>query len=154
MLQGCHFYYKVQTVKPVVADSFKQYDSLNKYLILHQRDSTWHLSNCEITGDILTGKLEALPYYRLDYLTTDPCKYNRYKYENRINVLNQVHFYIQDSTLPEFHTGNDIRIPLSSLQKAEVYQKAKGKTAVSWIWPISPFILFGSLLVVGIILYT
>ena len=148
-MHGCKFYYKVQTVKPVVTDSFIQYDSLNKYLILHQGDSVWHLSKYEVRGNILSGKLEALPYYRLDYQTTDPDKFNQYKHENQINVLHQVHFYIQDSIPPKFHAGDDIYIALSSLNKAEVYQKAKGKTAVSWLWPLSPLILLGAFITVG-----
>ena len=131
--QGCMYYYKVQTVKPVDANSIKKYDSLNKYLLIHQGDSAWHLSKPTITNNSLLGELSVLPDNRLIYKTTDPNRKPRYKRENRLNVLDQVHLYLHDTLYPKLYVGDNVKIALSAIQKAEIYKKAKGKTTWSWL---------------------
>ncbi len=55
-LQGCMFYYKVQTEPLVRQQEIKKYDSLDKYMILHQRDRAWRFSQPLILGNVVTGK--------------------------------------------------------------------------------------------------
>jgi hypothetical protein len=149
-LQGCMYYYKVQTVRPVTEKKMKEYDSLNKYLILHQGDSATHLSNLWVDGNTLSGNLSVLPENRLKYKTTDTTKGNRYRNTSKHDetfVLKEVHLYITDSLVPNVFSGDRIRLEYSKIDKAEIYKKDKGRTAVSWIIPAaSPFILVGILL--------
>ena len=138
-LQGCMFYYKVQTVNPVTFDAIKQYDSLKKYLILHQRDNALHISVLNITDSSLFGYLSVLPSTSLQYKTTKPHGGNRYRKDYEYSesyVLKQVHFYLQDSLVPIFKTYDRIKILYSAIKKAEVYNEAKVLTTASWVIPI------------------
>lgn len=148
-LQGCMFYYKVQTVSKVTPQAVKKYDSLDKYIILHQRDKAWHLSQPLISDSTLYGKLSVLPDHRYKFQTTKPNQGNRYvknKKSNETYVLEEVHLYISDSGFPIKYDSGSIKIALSKIQNAEVYVKAKGRTNASWLVPA----IGGSVLVGGI----
>jgi hypothetical protein len=136
--QGCRYYYKVQTVNRVTPHDIKKFDSLNKYLILHQGDSAWHLSEPGIADNTLSGNLSVLPKNHLKYKTTKTHGGNRYikrkaPYEGC--VIGEVHLYLQDSVSPKISPGDSIRIALSNIGRAEVYKKAKGRTTASWLIP-------------------
>jgi hypothetical protein len=137
-LQGCMFYYKVQAVSKVTPQEVKKYDSLNKYIILHQRDKAWHLSQPLISDNTLYGELSVLPENRYKFLTTKPTGGNRYirnKQPSESYVLEEVHLYISDSVIPEKYDSGNINIAFAKIQNAEVYVKAKGRTNASWLVP-------------------
>jgi hypothetical protein len=142
LFQGCKFYYKVQTINKVTMQKIKKYDSLNKYLILHQADSAWHLSDPGYNDNMVYGKLCNLPDDHLKYLTTssDPEEGNRYK-KNKKNdesaVLTEVHLYLKlkDTLVPKFAAGDSVRITYSAIQKADEYNKNKARTLASWLMP-------------------
>ena len=137
-LQGCMFYYKVQSVSKVTPQEVKKYDSLNKYFILHHRDKAWHLSQTLISENTLYGKLSVLPENRYKFLTTKPTKGNRYiknKKPNELYVLEEVHLYVSDSVLQEQFDSGGIKIAFSKIQNAEVYVQANGRTNASWLIP-------------------
>lgn len=149
-LQGCMFYYKVQTVSQVTPSEVKKYDSLNKYIILHQRDKAWHLSQTLISDSTLYGKLSVLPENRYKFLTTKPNQGNRYvknENSNESYVLDEVHLYIPDSVVSEKYDSGSIKMAFSKIQNAEVYVKAKGRTSASWLVPA----IGGTVLVGGIV---
>ena len=137
-LQGCKYYYKVQTVSQVNRHEVKTYDSLDKYIILHQKDKAWHLTKILSTKDMLYGKLSVLPENRYKFLTTKPTGGNRYiknKESNELYVLDEVHLYVKDSVVPAPYDTGNIKIAFSSIQQAELYVKAKGRTTASWLVP-------------------
>jgi hypothetical protein len=138
-INGCMFYYKVQTVDTVTPQAIQKFDSLNKYLILHQGSSAWHLSNPGITDNMLSGDLLVLPENRWKFLTTDKKGGNRYINSGKYNesyVLDEVHLYVMDSIVPSLLTYDNIRIAFSTIKKAEIYLKAKGRTNASWLIPM------------------
>ncbi len=137
-LQGCMFYYKVQPVSKVTPQDVKKFDSLNKYIILHQRDKAWHLTKPLVSDNTLSGKLSVLPENRYKFQTTKPTGGNRYKNSripNESYVLEEVHIYVSDSVVPENYDGGSIKIAFSKIQNAEIYVKAKGRTTASWLVP-------------------
>jgi len=155
-LQGCMYYYKVQTVKPVQFNDIKLYDSLNKYLILHYGDSAWHIYGLEFTANALSGKISDLPENHLKFKTTKTDRGNRYHKDfdsNESNVLEEVHLYLQDSLFSEINVNDSIKIDFSTISKAEVYKKAKGRTLSSWLVPIFgvPIIATGILTIIVVI---
>ncbi len=153
LLQGCKYYYKVQTVKSVTPQEVKQYGSLNKYIIIHQRDKAWHFSKPLISDSTLYGELSVLPENRYKFLTTKPKGGNRYiknRHPNESYVLEEVHLYVSDSVIPKAYDSGYVKIAFSKIQNAEVYVKAKGRTTASWLIPaIGVPVLVGG--VVGII---
>jgi hypothetical protein len=149
-LQSCMYYYKVQPVKRVTRQEIKQYDSLNKYIILHQRDKAWHLSQPLISDSTLYGKLSVLPENRYKFLTTKPQRGNRYtknEDSNELYILEEVHLYVSDSVVPENYDSGAVKIAFSGIQNAELYVKAKGRTNASWLVPA----IVGSALGAGVI---
>jgi len=162
-LQGCMYFYKVQTVNKVTAREMKQYESLSKYLILHQGFSAWHLSQPFQDGEQISGTLSVLPEDHLKYQTTNPNSGNRYKKPSKgdkivkgkdiINesvVLNEVHLYLADTLVPKFGTNDHIKIAFSAIKKAEVYVKATGRTTASWVIPaVTPIVIIGGLITVA-----
>jgi len=148
--QGCNYYYKVQTVSKVTALDIRTYDSVNKYMILHQGDSAWNLKNTGVNGDVVCGRIEALPPYRHAYLTTDPTAGNRYRNTDNHNetyILDEVQLYVNDPAVPKFHAGDSVQIACTSIKKAEVYKKAPGRTTASWVIPgvVLPVLIIGGI---------
>ncbi len=150
LLPGCRFYFKVQTVKKVSYKEIKKYYTLNKYFILHQGDSAWNLSFPRVTDSIISGNLVVLPDYHWKFKTTKTHGGNRYKNTRKHDesfVLSEVHLYLQDSIFPKINSGDSIKLAYSTIGKAEVYKKAKGRTTASWLIPA----LGGPILAVGIL---
>jgi hypothetical protein len=133
--QGCQYYYKVQTVNKVTPREIKNYYSLNKYFILHKGDSAWHLSQIELNDQGLSGNLSGIPSNHLNYLTTKIKGGNTYKHDNKLNVLDEVHLYLQDSLSSRTYSGAHILITFSDIKKAELYRKDEVRTTVSWFVP-------------------
>jgi len=147
-LQGCKCYYKAQTVKTVTAQEIKEYDSANKYIILHQISKFWHLSRIEVNDESLAGNLTVVPYDRQKYDITDPNRGHRYIRADRYNVLDQVHLYLNDSVVPVIDSSGHYKVALTDIKKIEVYQKDGSRTLLSWGIPLG---LTGALAVVIII---
>ena len=136
--QGCKYYYKVQTVNKVTSYEVKKFDSLDKYIIIHQRDKAWHFSKPVISDSTLSGELSVLPEKRFKFLTTKPTGGNRYirdKKPYESYVLEEVHLYVSDSVVPAKYDSGNIRIAFSAIKNAELYIKAKGQTTASWLIP-------------------
>jgi hypothetical protein len=134
--QGCKYYYKVQPLATVTQKDIRTCDSLQKFLILHQGKSAWHLFNPGVTGDMLCGTLVLLPSDCQQFRTNHPTRTNRYRREDREIVLKQVHLYVKDS-LMLFKTGDSVKLDFAAISKAEIYVKASGRTTVSWVVPIT-----------------
>jgi hypothetical protein len=154
LIQGCMFYYKVQTIRPAYINDIRHYDSLNKYFILHVKDSAWHLTELKLTSNDLSGLISALPDNRLKYKMTKTKGGNRYKQNRESCVLEEVHIYLQDSLFTGIKAGDNIRITFSTISKLEVYNKAKGRTLVSWLTPaIVGTAIGGGILVITYLLF-
>jgi len=150
-LQGCMYYYKVQNVSPVEQKEVKTFASGNKYIILHQRDSAWHLSEPLVSENTLYARLSELPANRYKFETTRPRGGNRYVRDKESYVLEEVHLYVTDSLTAVKPYPGSVQIPLPAIRYAEVYVKAKGRTTASWLVPgIGGTVVAGGLLV-GII---
>jgi hypothetical protein len=137
-LPGCKCFYEVKTVKPVSQNQLRYYDSQERYFILHRNDSAWHVFDRAIKGSAVTGILTELPENHRKYLTTDPAKGNNRYRKNKHGeaaVLQEVHLYVTDSTTPAFSAGDQIRVDISAIQRAEVYQKNVERTRASWLIP-------------------
>ncbi len=145
---GCKNYYKVSTEHRATTHSIDSMEKNQKYLILHHKDKVWHLSNIKLeNNNSLIGEALPLPSNRTLYKTTDPDKFNRYLKNRNINespVLNEVHIYTTELT---HNSDSKVTIPLSFIEKIEIYEPANGATSFSWI---SGFI-GGTIVVVGLV---
>ena len=138
--QGCKFYYQVQTENRITKQDIRRYDSLNKYLIVHKADSAWHLCDPGYNKQMLFGTISSLTDDHHKYLTTsyDGETGNRYRKNAKKNesaVLSEVHLFLKDSFIPRFAVGDSVQIAFSAIHKAEIYEKDKSRTTVSWLLP-------------------
>ena len=149
--QSCN-YYKVQTISRVTPQEIRKYDSLNKYFILHQGDSAWHLDRIAVKENSFAGEVGVLPEYRYMFLKTNPKGGNRYrstKKHDESYVLDEVHLYVKDSVVPKMRAGDNISLDCSAVGKAEVYKKASGRTTASWVVPIvAPIVIIGGFIAI------
>jgi len=140
VFQACKFYYQVQTKNKVTKRDIRRYDSLNNYLIVHQSDSAWHVSDPGYNAKMIYGKLNSLPDDHLKYLTTsyDGETGNRYRSNGKKDesaVLTEVHLFLKDSLVPWFAAGDSFQIAFFAIHRAEIYSKDKSRTTVSWLLP-------------------
>ncbi len=147
MTSGC-YYYKVNktTEPPSTAISRMQDDQ--KLMILHLDDKAWYLFDITIDDKFINGNISSLPE-NYKFKTVRPDAANRYKKKDS-QVLNEVHIYISELTRQD---SSKISIPLSSVQKIEVYDKATGATTASWVFSTLAFGagVFGVLLIIVIL---
>ena len=151
-IQGCR-YYKVQTLKTVTPKDMKKFDSLHKYIIVHQGASAWHLTNLGYNNEQVSGHLAMLPEEHLKYQTTDTKSSNKYEksdMHNGANVLSEVHLYIGNITVPVFAEGDSVQIAYSSFARGEVYRKDNSTTAVAVAVPLA---LAGVTLIVAAVVH-
>jgi hypothetical protein len=135
MITGC-FYFKViesSDPAPVVISNMQDEQ---KFIILHMGDKVWHLTDIVLNEEFAAGNITELQGHQ-KYLTAKPDVVNRYKAasikETKVEteVLNEVHIYVTEFS--ETTTGQ-ISIPMQAIKKIEIYGKASGATAASWIF--------------------
>ena len=144
LFTGCGFYYKVQSND----HQFKKEDLVkfiqeDKYIILHESDTAWCLSNIMYNDTTFSGMLSPLPNVHMKYKTEN----GNYRYKVNVpdslcekEIVNEVHLYI----ICDVKVNNIFFAEkYSSVSQVKVYSKNKGKTARSWILPaiIVPVVL-------------
>ena len=137
VLTGCGFYYKVQTSDhPFNKEDLKTFIQKDKYFILHEKDTAWHISSIAYNDSTFQGALSVLPKIHMKYKTEK----GNYRYKvsvpdslNEKEILNEVHLYISNDIMIKDKTYNG---KYSSVLKVNENIKNKARTARSWILPI------------------
>jgi hypothetical protein len=134
MLSACN-YYLVNTVQPMPSDSptVKNVLAMKKYFILHQGDMVWHMTNMAVNEDKqeLTCSTVPLPEGHLSYLKTKATGVNRYKKSMENPPTYEVHIYISEHAELD---SSQFMIPVSSIQKIDIYDQAVGATTASYVF--------------------
>ncbi|MEP6792783.1 MAG: hypothetical protein ABJB16_00540 [Saprospiraceae bacterium] len=130
---GCTSYFKINksnTIAPLTA----QIQNKSNYFIVHKGINAWHLKTIALNEEKkeITGSIEPLPVNHQNYERVNP-KFNYHQYKPRFRNSDptiEVHLYIS-----EYDPGQDslFSIPLSSIDKIEIYDKAIGQTTVSYV---------------------
>jgi len=144
---GCFYYKSVGHDR--VATKPKKFcrklrSSLNpdKYVIVHEGNNSWHLRNmvidlpnrkrCAPDFNVLYGSLEdvdSLCAFYYDKYREKHRRAIRYLVADEDYVISQVHVYLANDS--SFST-NSLSIPVSSINRIEVYNQATGRTSWSW----------------------
>ncbi len=130
---GCSSYFKVNT-SATTAPLSAQIKNKSKYFIVHEGTNAWHLKSVSLNEEKkeINGAIEFLPVNHQNYERIDP-KLTYHKYKPRFigsDPTIEVHLYISD-----YVVGQDslVSIPLSVIQKIEIYDKAIGQTVTSHV---------------------
>ncbi|OFY68443.1 MAG: hypothetical protein A2V64_01805 [Bacteroidetes bacterium RBG_13_43_22] len=139
LIQGCYFF-KVSRSPEPSAQAVTKLQDAKKYIILHQGKDAWHFTDIVAGEDSIKGTITILVSHQ-KYKTTDPEKVNRY-YESGNNrdpgVINEVHIYVKQlsqltDTL-DFKLVTSVSIPVTAVEKIEIYDPAAGATIASWVF--------------------
>ena len=154
---GCNYYYTYRVDSSPTMAKIDQLKNSPNYIIIHQADVAYHLVSVKIDQQeqTLSGTLQALGPDHYKYLETKsrPGSSNRYQKKTKGSkigtplVINEVHFYLKDISL---RLGEEVSIPLSSIEKIEVYDPDTGATTASHILG-GIGILAGTFIIIGII---
>jgi hypothetical protein len=128
---GCNYFKIASSPAPVSAETITWLDDAGKTIIIHFGNSKWILQNIVIQNDSLSGRLQQ---YNMPP-TLNPLKYgkpNRYlarPSDNQRYLLNEVHLYLTEY----FNPGtNQIKFPVSSIRKIDIYDKDTAATVGTW----------------------
>jgi len=155
---GCHNYYKALKVNTADSHAAETLDSLklqNRYFILRNGDDNYYMKNLQVNSShtVLTCMLDTLPNWH--HLRV-PNKYilrSRYvkKDPYSMSILNEVHLYIpHDSTV----VPGKYSLTLNQVQKIEVIQKDKKRTANSYVLGALGYTIGTAALITAIVLAT
>ncbi|UCD37300.1 MAG: hypothetical protein JSW54_10765 [Fidelibacterota bacterium] len=112
---GCIYYRPVEipAEQPIMLDPEKE-------IIIHHGDRTWLLSAAEITASHLSGVLS--PATRIT---------SRSRGDQR--KMEETHLYIGRSVPLEVSENGAVSIPITAVEKVEIYDVAIGKTLFAWV---------------------
>ncbi|MFZ4401197.1 MAG: hypothetical protein ACOYO1_14255 [Bacteroidales bacterium] len=129
-LFGC-YYYKVKTAV-INSSVINQAQNEEKYIILHQGSNLWHLKEITINDETkeMKGSIETLAENYKIYTPTNYKGSNRYRLHEG-NPTYEVHIYISEYIEGE---NSQITVPLSSVNKIEIYDTAIGTTIASHVF--------------------
>lgn len=151
---GCNYYTFTADTAPAIEKLDKLKNSPN-FIIIHHADQAFNFRSVKVDqqAQTISGQLTELGPESSMYKSTksQPGTANRYKKKGpgaTPYVINEVHFYVRDIALKE---GESITLPLSSIEKVEVYDPDTGATTASHIFGAIG-VIAGLLLVISIII--
>lgn len=151
-------YYTYSSDNQATVEKVDKLSQSPNYIIIHQTDLAFHLSDIRIdnTAQTISGTLQKLPPDHLQYLETKPWpgSSNHYRKKaknsqmNSPQVINEVHLYTRNQALAE---NAQVTIPISDIEKMEVYDPDTGATTASFILG-GVGVTAASVVVIGIII--
>jgi len=152
---GCMNYFKVRKSTGPVEEDIVSFQNQNKTIIIHLEDQAWFLG----TPELSSSESQLTGYLNNEYTSTlinpvNPDDSNRYRTKggsNEAHVLNEVHIYTSELTKLE---GIKVAIPISAIQKIEIYEKDKDKTTTSWVMGTLGTIALGFTVIMVIVALT
>jgi len=154
LTQGCS-YYKVSKSEVPAAPSLTKLQSEKKFIILHQGKNAWHFINIITADDSVKGYLTTLAGHQR-YKTTDSERVNRYKgNDDEPEVINEVHIFLKpftrNSDTVNFKTSSNVSVPVTAIEKIDIYDPATGATVASYVLGTLGIIGLGTAIVVILI---
>jgi len=133
LLSSCfHNYYKIiEKERPSITD-LKAMQSANKFLVLHNNNLLWNVSNVNIEDGFLSGiAYEIYPerYNFIDLNKKGSLRYRRRENLNQSYILNEIHFYVDEAIA----VRDSVKIPVELIRKIEIYDKNKSATTGSYL---------------------
>ncbi|NOR74267.1 MAG: hypothetical protein GQ525_03810 [Draconibacterium sp.] len=132
LLGGCMNYFRVKNATGSVSDNLVDFYQKNKTFIVHLENKAWILNEPDLQGD----KLQGMAYVEYKSTLKNPIKTNganRYRTNKSYQenyVLQEIHIHVSELSRI---ADSKISIPLTAIQKIEVYEKDKTTTTVSWV---------------------
>lgn len=129
---GCRSYFLVKTSTLPSAETLTEIWDAQKTIIIHFNEKRWLLKEVQVKNNSVTGQLNE--YTMAPTIKpVRPEKPNRYYAggsRNQRYLLNEVHLYLKEFAIVD---NNQVTIPVSSIDKIEIYDKDTATTVGSWV---------------------
>jgi hypothetical protein len=129
---GCRSYFLVKTSTLPSAETLTDIRDAQKTIIIQFNEKRWLLKEVQIKNNSVTGQLNE--YTMAPTIKpVRPDKPNRYYAggsRNQRYLLNEVHLYLKEFAIVD---NNQVTIPVSSIDKIELYDKDTATTVGSWV---------------------
>ncbi|WP_157831520.1 hypothetical protein [Confluentibacter flavum] len=116
----------VPTTRENISTTVKEFNNSEKYVIIHSKNRSWHLSNTVINeyNQTISGTVVSI---NSQHQYTKPRESQRvHRYNNlTTNPLNEVHFYLNTSV--DYSINNAVSIPLVEIASISVNDKNTGR---------------------------
>jgi hypothetical protein len=128
---GCNYFKIASSPAPLNTDKITMVDDAGKTIIVHFGNNKWILEDLVIQNDSISGRLVEYKFTP----TLNPLKYgkpNRFLIrakDNQRYLLNEVHLYLTEYSNPG---TNQIKFPVSSVRKIDIYDRDTAATAGTW----------------------
>ena len=128
LLTGCS-YYNVRgltTSSETMASQIDEFNTTQKYAVIHSGVTTWHLNNLVLNEDnkTISGTAQIIDLNHVPLKPRDSKRVHRYT--SKQTPLNEVHFYTNSTDAPVF--GSEITIPFSDINSMSVNDKNTGRS--------------------------
>ncbi|MFI5155651.1 MAG: hypothetical protein ACHQEM_05675 [Chitinophagales bacterium] len=131
MLSGCFLkFYKTNSVNSVDSTRLEKLIQQNKYFILRANDGAFAMVNLKVGMGYLNAMLDTLAAGHGNYLDPKKPVHNRFLADDKHYLLDEVHIYIDRNVMSPVH------IPLSGINRMDVYELDRKNTRVSTIQSI------------------
>jgi hypothetical protein len=144
-LSSCYLnFYRTNTKPSIDAATVSNLKLNNKYFIIHFSDTVYGLQNIHLSADTLHGSLVALPPEHSGYLHPASNEKSRVKRADEMYALVEVHLY----TAAASGTNIVFSAPVSSFNRADIYELNKEATRKNHIWSTVGIVTTGVAVVV------
>jgi hypothetical protein len=134
-------YFKV-TSSPKSSEKIAELNNAGKTIIVHFNEKKWLLTDVQVKNNTVTGRLNEyqMPPTRKPVRPNKPNRYTKTSPIDQRYLLNEVHLYLDELAGKD----NDlVSIPVSTINRIDIYVKDTGATANSWVG--------GVLLAIGVV---
>lgn len=146
-LLSCYqHYFRTHTQNKADADMLERLRSSNKIFLVHYQNGIVALQNVSIKNNTLTADTSLLDQLHLKYANPETGRTNRVKKTDKPGTLMEVHLYTNDAKPA---TGN-ISIPVSSINRVDVYELDKGATTTNHVLSTVGVVLVTAVVVTAI----
>jgi len=152
LLSSCfHNYYKITEKETPSITDLKAMQSANKFLVLHNNNLLWNVSNVNIENGFVSGiayKIYPERYNFINLNTREPYRYRRRENLNQSYIINEIHFYVDEPLA----VRDSVKIPVELIRKIEIYDKNKSATTGSYLIGSLGVAIPAFIIVAGIVL--
>ncbi len=131
LIIGCS-YYNVRDVTTSPETMSSQIDDFSKaqnYVVIHSGQTIWHLNNLVLNEEnkTISGNVQQISNNHIPFKPREKKRVHRY--DSKQTPLNEVHFFVNNNSIPDF--GTKTTIPFSEIYTISVNDKNNGQTVVN-----------------------
>lgn len=125
---SCSYYSvkNIPTVEENISQQMAQFNSSEKYVIVHSDSLSWHLKDMVLNDDEqnISGTIEKVSDRHISIKPRDKKRVHRYR-KDKTDPLNEIHFYLK--TPIKFQDADQVTISLDEINRISVNDKNTGK---------------------------